>query len=206
MKKMKKLNQYKLKIGSLLALLIAIGAWITFLQPMDLYFFNKKHSVEMKEIPGLKPIPEFKLPRSDGSFFSSKELENHVVIVHFWASWCAPCVPEISEILKASKKLQQDKNGKSIYWLLISQDESFEKAKKVLKDDMLSKNIISVLDKDAKISDQFGTYQFPETYLITREGGILTKWIGALEWNGVFGEKVLKDIDELSVTGKTPAE
>jgi cytochrome c biogenesis protein CcmG, thiol:disulfide interchange protein DsbE len=157
-----------------------------------------------KEIPGLRVAPDFTLKRADGKIVRLQDLEGSVVLIHFWAAWCAPCIPEVPEFLAAARKLPKNKDGKPIYWLMISQDDSFEKAQKVLKDSDLPENVFSLLDPGAKVSDLFGSYQFPETYLITREGGVLTKWIGSQEWNANWGEKVLQEIEELSRKGTLP--
>lgn len=154
---------------------------------------------------GMKLAPPIELPRADGKIVKVKDLKDHVVIVHFWAAWCPPCIPEITEILAAAKKLPKDQKGRPIYWLLVSQDPSWEKAHSILKEEMLSENVISVLDAEARVSDSFGSYQFPETYLITRGGGIAAKWIGAQEWNATWGEKALQGIESLSRENKVPS-
>jgi len=153
---------------------------------------------------GLKPAPDFTLKRSNGDSIRVSDWKDHMVVVHFWASWCAPCIPEIPEILSAAKRLPKDNNGRAIYWLLVSQDQTWEKAHSVLKEETLPENVISVLDPEAKVSDQFGSYQFPETYLITRDRGLGAKWIGAQEWTGKWGENVISGIESASRFGTLP--
>jgi thiol-disulfide isomerase/thioredoxin len=154
---------------------------------------------------GLKHVPSFSLPRSNGEKLDLEDWKDHVVVVHFWATWCPPCIPELPEILGAAKKMPKDQSGRAIYWLLISQDESWEKAHAILKEETLPENVFSVLDPEAKVSDGFGSYQFPETYLISRQGGIAAKWIGAQEWSGLWGDQALAGIEQLSRTGRVPS-
>lgn len=155
---------------------------------------------------GLKPAPAFELPRSDGKSLKLSDLKDHVLVVHFWAAWCPPCIPEITEILAAAKRQPKDQEGRPIYWVFISQDPTWEKARSILRDDLLPENAISLLDSEAKVSDQFGSYQFPETYLVNRAGGITAKWIGALDWSGVWGARALAGIESLSRLKQTPRE
>jgi thiol-disulfide isomerase/thioredoxin len=155
---------------------------------------------------GLKRAPSFVLPRSNGEKIDVSDWRDHVVVVHFWASWCAPCIPEIPEILGAAKRLPKDQSGRKIYWLLVSQDESWAKAHSILKEETLPENVVSVLDSEAKVSDLFGSYQFPETYLISRSGGLAAKWIGPQEWSGAWGERAISGIERLSRENTVPTE
>ena len=186
-------------IASLAALVAVLGALGVFKQGLF------KSGKTTGDIPGLRLRPAFSLERSDGKRITESDLAGKVVIVHFWAAWCAPCLPELPEVLAAAKKLPKDKDGKPILYLLVSQDDSFAKVNRVLKPESLPENVYSLLDPAAQVSDAFGTYQFPETYLVSREGGILTKWIGAQDWGGEWGMRVLQEVEELSRTGKVSA-
>jgi len=154
---------------------------------------------------GLRPAPEFTLKDANGKDVRLKDFSDSVVIVHFWAQWCAPCLPELPEIQGAAKKLPKDREGKNIVWLLVSQDESWEQAKKALDTAALTENVVAVLDPEAKLSAEFGTYQFPETYVLSREHGIAAKWIGPQEWSGDWGSRALAGIEALSSQKKTLA-
>ncbi|MBC7386635.1 MAG: TlpA family protein disulfide reductase [Cryobacterium sp.] len=155
---------------------------------------------------GLKPMPSIQLPKSDGAQIKTSDWKDEVLVVHFWAAWCPPCIPEIAEILKAAKRLPKDKSGRKIHWLLVSQDPDWAKAHSILPESALPEGVTSVLDSEAKVSDSFGSYQFPETYLITREGKIAAKWIGAQEWSGNWGEHALQGIETLSREGHVPGQ
>jgi len=169
-----------------------------------LYFMNRGGSGPQTLPDGLKKVSEFTLKKADGSDFGTEQMKDHVVVVHFWASWCAPCIPEIPEVLSAAKKLSKDQEGRTIYWLFVSQDETWAKAQSVLKPEMLSENVISVLDPEAKISDIFGSYQFPETYLVNRDGGITAKWIGPQKWREAWGDQAIAGVESLSRLKKLP--
>lgn len=162
------------------------------------YFASSSLRPVSKPADGLKIAPDFTLKKSNGESIHIAEWKDHMVVVHFWASWCAPCIPEIPEILAAAKRLPKDKNGRAIYWLLVSQDQTWEKAHSILKEETLPENVFAVLDPEAQVSDRFGSYQFPETYLITRDRGLAAKWIGPQEWTGKWGDSVIDGIEGAS--------
>ncbi len=154
---------------------------------------------------GLKQVPVFTLKRFNGEEVGTRIWRDDVIVIHFWASWCPPCIPELPEILSAAKKLSKDQSGRAIRWLFVSEDDTWEKAHSILPESLLPENAVSVLDPEAKISDLFGTYQFPETYLITRDGGIAMKWIGPQGWSGTWGDMALTGIESLSRLKHIPA-
>jgi hypothetical protein len=67
-------------------------------------------------------------------------------------------------------------------------DENWDDAERVLKGIIslpLKQNFWILWDPRHKISDQYGTYSFPETYQIGKKGQILKKWIGFQDWSSV---------------------
>ncbi|MBS1961929.1 MAG: TlpA family protein disulfide reductase [Bdellovibrionales bacterium] len=188
----KRLN---LVLGIVVVLILAVSGY---------YKSGYRASMDNPPANGAKRAPDFTLNRADGKAVKLSDWKDEIVVVHFWASWCPPCLPEIPEILGAAKKLPKDKSGRAIHWLLVSQDQTWEKAHSVVKEETLPENVTLVLDPEAKVSDAFGSYQFPETYLVLRDGGLAAKWIGAQEWSGKWGDSVLEGIESASRFNSLP--
>lgn len=168
------------------------------------FYLLSEHGSETR-VNGLRKAPRFKLPRSNGEIVDSANWKDEVIVVHFWAAWCPPCIPEIPEVLAAAKSLPKDRTGRPIHWVLVSQDPSWEKAHSIVKEETLPENTILVLDSEAQVSELFGSYQFPETYVVNRDGGVAAKMIGAQAWSGTWGEGALAGIEELSREKKVSA-
>jgi thiol-disulfide isomerase/thioredoxin len=185
---------------------VLLGLIVLLLAAGGVYFARRDDgkTARSAESGGMRKAPDFEVAGANGKSFSLEGWKDHAIVVHFWASWCAPCIPEIPEILGAAKRLPKDRDGRAIHWLLVSQDTTWEKARTILKDEGLPENVFAGLDPEAKVSDSFGSYQFPETYLITRKGEIAAKWIGPQEWSGTWGEQALAGIESVSRTEMLP--
>ena len=136
-----------------------------------------------------KVAPSFRLQDDSEDWVSSEDLKGKVLLVHFWATWCAPCLPELPKMVEFAKKF----DGTDLRLVIISIDENWEDAKQVFTDKLKGPSVVSLLDADAKISEKFGSFQFPETYLIDRDYSILAKWVGPQDWKNEFFEKKIRE-------------
>ncbi len=114
-----------------------------------------------------------------GKAFRWEAVKGARVLVHFWATWCPPCVKEFPEVVALARKLED----KGVKVLAISLDRSWEDAHSILnKAAPLPKNFLSVLDPTLKTGEAWGSFQFPETYLVNADGTIAEKWVGPQNW------------------------
>ncbi len=121
--------------------------------------------------------PAFSLPSLDGKQVSLSDHRGKVVMVHFWATWCPPCVDEIPLL----EQLYRTFYGKDFVLLAISVDEGGA----VVVGDFMKKNKLSMpvlLNADRSIAGLYGTIKFPETYILDREGIVRVKAIGPQNW------------------------
>jgi thiol-disulfide isomerase/thioredoxin len=72
--------------------------------------------------------PPFSLDRLDGKVITSKALKGKVVVLDFWASWCAPCIASMPAIAK----LQRDYGSKGLVVLGVTLDDDNAKLKAFL--------------------------------------------------------------------------
>jgi peroxiredoxin len=103
------------------------------------------------------------------------QLRGKPVLLNFWATWCPPCVQEVPDLVA----LQQQMGGK-ITVLAVSMDVD-EGAYKAFTQKRMP-GILTVRDADHKSSNLFGTFAYPESFLIDKDGKIQRKFIGAVEW------------------------
>ena len=120
--------------------------------------------------------PDFTV--QDGSkSVSLHDFHGKVVVLNFWATWCPPCVEEMPSLVN----LQSELKGKNVTVLAVSLDVDEGAFDKFIKDHKV--DLLAVRDPDQKSNALYGTFKFPETYIIDRDGKVRRKFIGAVDWN-----------------------
>ena len=119
--------------------------------------------------------PDFTVQDADRKV-SLNQLRGKIVVLNFWATWCPPCVDEMPSLVQ----MQQRMKGKGVEVLAISVDADQSAYQKFLKD--YNVDLLTVRDPDQKSNNLYGTFKFPETYIIDRQGILRRKFVGPLDW------------------------
>ncbi len=129
--------------------------------------------------------PDFTV--SDGS--TSVHLASYrgrVVLLNFWASWCAPCVAEMPSLLELHH-LQPN-----LAVVAVSIDEDADAYKSFLVRRRI--DLITVRDPAQRAARLYNTEMWPETYVIDRKGFIRRKFIGSQDWTSPEIQEYLKGL------------
>ena len=105
------------------------------------------------------------------------DLRGRVVVLNFWATWCPPCVAEMPSL----ERLHRQLSPRGLAVLGVSVDLDAAAYEKFLRD--LNITFINHRDPDRNITSLYGTFMYPETYIIDAQGRLARKVIGALEWD-----------------------
>ncbi|MGB6024917.1 MAG: TlpA disulfide reductase family protein [Candidatus Sulfotelmatobacter sp.] len=104
------------------------------------------------------------------------QFKGQVVVLNFWATWCPPCIEEMPSLVQMQERLKP----KGVTVLAVSVDVDGNSYRRFLRDHNV--NLLSVRDADQKSNELYGTFKFPETYVIDRKGIVRRKFIGAVDW------------------------
>jgi peroxiredoxin len=121
--------------------------------------------------------PEFSVPALTSGSVDLKNYRGQIVVLNLWATWCPPCVEETPSLVDFAEKMK----AHGVVVLGISVDEDVKDLQ-----DFVQRNHISYpvgRDPDRSLSARYGTYQFPETYILDRHGNVAEKVIGATDWS-----------------------
>ena len=104
------------------------------------------------------------------------QFRGQVVVLNFWATWCPPCVEEMPSLVEMQRRMK----AKGVTVVAVSTDVDESAYRQFLKTHGV--NLVTVRDPDQKSNALYGTFKFPETYVIDRNGVIRRKFIGAVDW------------------------
>ena len=149
----------------------------------------------------LRAAPPFELPDDSGNLHSLKDFKGKWVLLHFWATWCPPCIGEIPDWIELREALSKDA---PIQFIAVSLDSTWEDAHRILPQSPKIRGLLSLLDSSTETPQSYGTFKYPETYLINPDQRILTKWVGPQKWSARENVEFFKKILAQEKPSKNP--
>lgn len=138
----------------------------------------------------LKTAPDFDYVTLEEKKGQLKNHKGDVVLLHFWATWCAPCLVEFPTLMALAE--EESDNITVLAVAVEDKPENIEKFLKKIKGG-IPENVHIILDPNKDISETlYQTIKLPETYLISRDSEIFERIAGAQEnWNsGAWKDKI----------------
>ena len=114
----------------------------------------------------------------DDITISLNDFKGKLVVINFWATWCAPCREEMPSL----DILQSNKNFQNLIVLPINVGkENKEKAKKFFND-LQIQNLKLYYDDSVKLANTFSLIGLPTTIFIDKDGDEFARIIGSIDF------------------------
>ena len=120
--------------------------------------------------------PDFKVVTDRGRPITRADFGGKLLVLNFWATWCPPCINEIPSL----DAFQKEFGSKGVVVLGVSIDKNEMLYKRFLERFRVS--FATTRDPNADIAAEYGTFQFPESYLIDSSGKVVEKIISDQNW------------------------
>jgi thiol-disulfide isomerase/thioredoxin len=104
--------------------------------------------------------------------------KGRVVLVNFWATWCAPCREEMPALETLGKDLAP--HGLSV--VAVNHKEAKSVIETFLREGKLT--IPVVMDKDGRVAERYHVYALPATFIVNRQGKVVATVLGSRDWLG----------------------
>jgi len=117
-------------------------------------------------------IPDFSLTTFDGQTYNTADLRGQVILINFWASWCEPCEEEAAELEQA----YQGYRDRGVVFLGVNYVDTKPEALAYL--DRFGITYANGPDLGTEISQAFRMRGVPETYIVDRQGILVSRKIG----------------------------
>ena len=126
------------------------------------------------------PAPPETFAALDGAPVRLADFKGRVVLLNFWATWCAPCIIEMPSL----DRLQAALGDRGLAVLAVSIDRGGAKVIRPFAERLGLERLGLYHDSKAALFKAFGVTGLPTTFLIDRRGKIVGAYPGAAEWDG----------------------
>ena len=120
--------------------------------------------------------PEFSITTDNGRVIKTSDFGGKLLVLNFWATWCPPCVEETPSLSEFAKRMQ----GDGIVVLAVSVDKNEEAYRRFLA--QVKPGFMTARDPQGDLPTEFGSFKWPETYVIDPSGRVRQKYISNRNW------------------------
>lgn len=136
-----------------------------------------------------QPAPDFELPLVDGNVVRLSDYQGKIVFLNIWATWCGPCQEEMPSM----ERLYQQLKDQPFEILAVSIDaQGLPTVAPFVKEYKLSFPVL--IDRQNNIGRLYKATGVPETFIIDKNGIIVSKVIGYRNWSAPKVVQTLRDL------------
>jgi peroxiredoxin len=122
--------------------------------------------------------PDFTLKTLDGRTVRLQDLRGKVVLLNFWATWCAPCREE----MPALETLARELGPRGLTVVGVNFKESKPDVEAFVRQHELGFRML--LDGEGRLAKRYQVYALPVTLLVDRRGMVVGTVVGIRDWVG----------------------
>jgi cytochrome c biogenesis protein CcmG, thiol:disulfide interchange protein DsbE len=143
---------------------------------MAVFVFVIYSSIHERIIVVGDSAPEFSVAAEGGRTIGVPNFGGKLLVLNFWATWCPPCIEETPSLSAFAREFA----GKGVVVLGVSVDKDEKAYKAFLQQHKPA--FLTARDPGATINADYGTFKYPETYIIDTKGKVVQKIIGPTDW------------------------
>jgi thiol-disulfide isomerase/thioredoxin len=118
--------------------------------------------------------PQFTIQADNGRTVSVPNFGGKLLVLNFWATWCPPCVEETPSLSRFAAEYA----NKGVVVLAVSVDRDEKAYHRFLE----KYRPAFMTAREDKVHTDYGTFMYPETYIIDARGKVLEKYVEEKDW------------------------
>ncbi len=124
----------------------------------------------------------------NNKFSKLSDYKGKIIMLNLWATWCPPCRAEMPSM----QKLYNDFKNKDFIILAVSLGEDLNTVSKFLKNNRFTFPIF--IDNKNEVARTYSTGSIPTTYIIDKEGNIIARFVGGIDWYSIDSIKLFDEL------------
>ncbi len=125
--------------------------------------------------------------------FEAGDFEGTFLLLHFWATWCPPCVAELPQLDRLADRFK----GKNLSIVALSVDDGWPEIYELYSRLPRSPRFLTLLEPTQCWARFLGTTKYPETYLFGPDGRPIYHWKGQIDWSR---SDIYSDVEQMMVS------
>ena len=152
-----------------------------------IFLVSNSYANEAKEIKNLiinkelKKYDSITLIDDKGKLINMSEYKGNLILLNFWATWCAPCKEEMPSLDKL--QIHKKMNNLRIFPVNVGRD-NLEKSLNFYNE-LRIKNLKVFFDTDITLAKKFGLRGIPTSILLNKDGLEFARIIGSIDYEDI---------------------
>ena len=129
----------------------------------------------------------------DGSELTLAAYEGQLVVLNFWATWCAPCRKEMPHL----SALQDEMGGDQFQVVTVATGRNPRPAMERFFDEIGVENLPLHTDDRQSLARSMGVLGLPATIILDAQGNELARMQGEADWSSLSATNILQSLLDL---------
>ena len=138
--------------------------------------------------PPAQATPVWQAADTQGGNWRSEALQGRVVVLNFWATWCAPCKEELPTL----QTLSDFVDPQQVAVLALNVKEPAARVQRYAQSTGLGMPVL--LDPRGDVAQMFGVKVFPTTILLDRQGRARWRIVGEVDWRSAPAQQWVQEL------------